>query len=241
MVLYKYLFFLLFPFVLFNCNKQGKHQNISQEIIKAMEETQNIESIQQPEISENIHIEQESIEDNYIKKVEWDDVIEKVFVNPISKNEICYTGAYYRGDGLFWTYSNGHKTEILETYISYGPEISWHGENIAEIVIPTGSPFTHSYYYDFIEHTLSEGYDFPMYYDVDNDFILIWGDQDFELYNAKTNELVKTYDYRRINGWTPFWPFIEWNIEKENEKTIKMFWEENWINNDNGIFIFEYH
>jgi hypothetical protein len=55
-------------------------------------------------------------------------------------------------------YNNNKREVILETYIRYGPKIIWHGENIAEIIVPTGSPFTHSYFYDFEDNQISSSY-----------------------------------------------------------------------------------
>jgi len=163
--------------------------------------------------------------------------IEKVFENSIG-NKIFYIGAQERGNGLFYIQQNGSKTVILETYIRYDSAIIWHGDNIAEIVIPTGSPFTHSYYFNFPENKLSGIYSFPMYYDIVNNYVLLWGGEDFELYDVKTDELIRIYNYRRINGLTAFWPFINWHIEKENDAII-MYWKD-WDNN-NGEFIFDYY
>lgn len=164
------------------------------------------------------------------------DYIEKVFENNIG-NKIFYKGPEYRGYGIFEVENNlGLKTAILETNIRYGAKIIWHGEHIAEIPIPTGSPFTHSYYYDFNDNTISRAYNFPLYCDTDNNFVLVWGNQDFELYNIKTNVLLKVYDHRRDAGLTPDWPFIKWYIKKEDETTIIMYWEHS-DDNRTGEFI----
>jgi len=89
-------------------------------------------------------------------------IIEKIFENK-KGNRIFYTGAENNGNGIFYVQRNGNKIIILETYIKYDSRIIWHGENIAEIIIPTGSPFTHSYYYNIFENNLSGIYYFPMY------------------------------------------------------------------------------
>jgi len=78
-------------------------------------------------------------------------IIEKIFENNIG-NKIFYMGAENHGNGIFYIQHNGNRTVILETYIRYDSRIIWHGENIAEIIIPTGSPFTHSYYYNFMDN-----------------------------------------------------------------------------------------
>jgi len=162
--------------------------------------------------------------------------IEKVFENSIG-NKIFYIGAQERGNGIFYIQQNGNRTVILETYIRYDSAIIWHGENIAEIIIPTGSPFTHSYYFNFSENKISENYYFPMYYDTVNNYVLVWGGEDFEIYDVKTDELIRLYNYRRINGLTPFWPFINWYIEKEKDVII-MYWENS--DKNSGKFIFNY-
>jgi len=73
--------------------------------------------------------------------IEWDEIVEIEFKNQVSNNVIYYIGAYYRGKGSFWINLNGTRIEILNTHIRYGPMIKWYGESIAEIFIPTGSPF----------------------------------------------------------------------------------------------------
>jgi hypothetical protein len=226
--------------VLFSCYKQGQQQNIPHETTIITEEESNNEIIVN---SSTMTDDDKLIEYKYITnssgyEIKWDVLIETSFVSPNAKNEIFYSGAY-RGDGLLWVNLNGNKTEIIETYFRYSPWISWHGENIAEIVIPTGSPSTHSYYYNFTENTLSDEYAFPMYYDVDQNFLLTWGEEYFELYDLKTNTLIKTY--KKIKNWSSiFWPIIKWHIEKKNEKTIIMHWEEIDTNGDNGIITFDY-
>jgi hypothetical protein len=50
--------------------------------------------------------------------------------------------------------------------------------------------------------------------------------------------LIKVYDHRRTIGLTTAWPFIKWYIEKENENTLIMYWEDPY-DNRTGKFIFE--
>jgi hypothetical protein len=121
--------------------------------------------------------------------------VEKIFENKISGNKIYFTGAEYRGKAVFWIIDNGDKVSILNTGVRYGARIIWHGENIAEIPIPSGSPVTGSYYYNFSNGLLSSYYIFPLYYDIENDLVLTWGNEDFELYEIKTNELIKVFDH----------------------------------------------
>jgi hypothetical protein len=72
-----------------------------------------------------------------------------------------------------------------------------------EINIPTGSPFRYSYYFNFLDNRLSRRYDFPIYYDIESETILIWGDYDFELYDLKTDEIICEYSFRRIADLDP--------------------------------------
>ena len=167
---------------------------------------------------------------------EYESIVELVFGNEIAKNKIYYTGFDYRGSGIFWVYKNGKKEIILETNVRYGPAIFWHNDNIAEIIIPTGSPFSHSFFYDFEDNQLSSAYPFPIYYDMDNKIVLIWGDEDFELYDSKTNELLRIYFSRRELGWTSFWPYIEYYIERLHSEIIFYY---NDSNNNRGEIIFE--
>jgi hypothetical protein len=166
-----------------------------------------------------------------------DFVVEKIFENKTSRRKIYYTGAEYRGNGVFWIENNGTRNVVLNTHIRYGAKIIWHGNDIAEIPVPTGSPFTHSYYYDFLDGLLSASYSFPIYYDVDNNVVLIWGNEDFELYNTKTNELLKTYNHRRNMNWTTFWPYIKYYIEKDG-LYIFLYYED-WLRNSTGKIIIE--
>jgi hypothetical protein len=165
-------------------------------------------------------------------------IVEILFENNYGK-KIFYEGAKYRGYGTFYSERNGERIAILETPIRYGPAIIWHGENVAEIIIPTGSPFTHSCFYNFSENKLSERYDFPVYYDIENDYVLIWGIQDFELYNVLTNTFIREYEYRRNIGgnFNTLAPIIDWFIEKENKETIIMHWKT--FPNNTGTFIMD--
>ncbi len=171
-------------------------------------------------------------EPTYFNEYDADIITEKVFKNSVSGNEIYYTGANYRGPGIFWINDGGRKTIILETHIRYGPRIIWHDGYTVEICIPTGSPFTHSYFYDFEKGILSDRYDFPVYYDPDYKVLLIWGEQDFELYDIKTNLLINQYNHRRNHRMTSFWPYINYYIEKEEAK-ITMYYDD-WVNNKKG-------
>jgi hypothetical protein len=123
----------------------------------------------------------------------WEEIVEKVFTNKISGNKIYYTGALYRGSGVFWTYDNNERINILETGVRYGPMIKWHGEFIVEIFIPTGSPFRHSHFYDFRDNMLSPRVDFPIYYDINRDYIISLVDGGLDLYDFKNTLLIKNY------------------------------------------------
>jgi hypothetical protein len=150
-----------------------------------------------------------------------DFIIEKYFINPFSGENVYYTGAEYRGNGVFWINNNGKRQLILETHIQYGAKIIWHSSNDIEIPIPTGSPFSHSYYYNIRENFLSNAFSFPVYYDSENKTVLIWGNLDFELYDIETSELLKTYNARRKENLTAGWPYISYYII-ENDITIEI-------------------
>ncbi|MDR1839331.1 MAG: hypothetical protein LBQ93_07115 [Treponema sp.] len=177
--------------------------------------------------------------DEITKFNDWDSgfMVEMIFTNPISKKEIYYTGADYRGSGVFWIMDRDTKEIILETGVRYGPIIIWHGENIAEIEIPTGSPNRHSYYFDFRDKKLSKGYNFPIYYDIETDIVLIWGFYDFELYDIKTDELIYEYYIRRNANMAPSMP-MPYYIEKENEQTIFFYYDDAY-NKRKGRFIID--
>jgi len=162
--------------------------------------------------------------------------IEKIFENNFGY-KIIYIGSENHGSGIFYSINNNNREIILEYYFRYDPRIIWHGEHIAEIIIPSGSPNTGSFYFNLNENILSEYYSFPMYYDVENNYVLIWGEEDFELYDIETNELIRNYNNRRNAGLDVLWPFIGWYIEKINNNTIKLYWED-WDNN-RGEFIIE--
>ena len=168
----------------------------------------------------------------------WDNFVEKVFINPISKRKIHYSGEYWRGPGTFWIKEEGKKLILLEEDISYGPMIIWHGANIAEIFIPYGNPAYESFYYDFEENIISQRYNFPLYFDIENKVILTWGERDFELYDLRTDKLIREYNYRRFSEMTAAWPYIGYYIEKENEKTILLFYND-WSAKIKGRFIID--
>jgi len=177
--------------------------------------------------------------DNTTTEIDDSGVIVEIMFESNHGKKIFYEGANYRGLGAFYSKRNGERIAILETHIRYGPAIIWHGENVAEIIIPTGSPFTHSYFYNFSENKLSKGYGFPMYYDIENSYVLIWGNDDFELHDIKTDELLKVYNARRQYGLTHFYPTIMYYIEKMGTR-IMLYFNDVLINDENtGIIIME--
>jgi hypothetical protein len=127
-----------------------------------------------------------------------DEIVEKIFGNKISENKIYYTGVLYRGKGTFWVYANDEKLIVLDTDIRYGPMIKWHGEHLAEIYIPTGSPFRHSYFLDFRDNFLSDAYGFIIYVDKDYDNIIELGDGCLNMFNLRNNTLIKRFVFNKI-------------------------------------------
>jgi hypothetical protein len=83
-----------------------------------------------------------------------------VFDSPNNINKIIYIGEERRGEGVFYLQKDeATKLEIIKTNIRYGPRINWYGDNFAEIFIPTGSPFNHSFLYDVKNNRLSGSID----------------------------------------------------------------------------------
>jgi hypothetical protein len=163
-------------------------------------------------------------------------IAEILFENKESNMKMYYTGSDYRGHGVFWIYKNSQKEIILETNIRYGPAIFWHNGTVAEIIVPTGSPFSHSFFYDFEDNQLSSAYSFPIYYDINNKVVIIWGVEDFELHDIKTNEILKTYYARRPFGLTAFWPYIEYYIEKSGSEIV-LYYNDSYENNKGRIVL----
>ena len=126
---------------------------------------------------------------------DWEKLIEKKFINTETKFELYYCGAWYRGRGIFWVIIDGNKVSVLETGIRYGPIVKWHGGYIAEIFIPTGSPNRHSFFYNFRNNTLSPQINFPIYYDVSNDFIIGITDEGLDLYDLNNMIIKGNYNF----------------------------------------------
>jgi hypothetical protein len=83
-----------------------------------------------------------------------------IFDSPSNVNKIIYIGEEYRGEGVFYLQKDdATKLEIIKTDIRYGPRINWFGDSFAEIYIPTGSPFSHSFLYDIKNNKLSGSID----------------------------------------------------------------------------------
>jgi hypothetical protein len=168
----------------------------------------------------------------------WDIVVEKMFSAKPSENKIYYEGADYRGSGKFWIEKDGTKRIILEEYIRYGPQIVWHSQNIAEIFIPTGSPFNHSYIFDFDTNTLSEGYPFVMYVDIDRNYVMFWEDDNIHVFNFRNNNEIKKYNFRADTGIYSLWPYFDYNfILEKNHIKIEYY---DVYENKNGIVEYDY-
>ena len=122
---------------------------------------------------------------------------EWVFENPQSGATLFYRGQE-RGSGVFFLRENGAETIILKTSLRYGPMIIWHGEQIAEIYIPTGSPFRHSYIYDFSDGFLSQPFNFVIYVDPDYNTLIGVDDGCLVLYDARSGSEVKEFVFDKI-------------------------------------------
>ena len=168
-----------------------------------------------------------------------DDVyIEIKFVNPVSGFEIYYSGYAYMGEGNFWIMDNGEKNIILETYLRYGPEIVWHGENTAEILHRSAPPGYSSSYFNFKNKRLSQTYHAPLYFDIDNNALLVWGKDDFELWDISDDTLIRTFSCKRESGMIVLWPYIDRYFEKESDNTLLLFYRD-WVNMKIGRFVLD--
>lgn len=150
-----------------------------------------------------------------------DEIIEKVFTNKISGEKIYYTGPD-RGEGDFWVYHNNKKAVILNEYVKYGPMIIWWGGNIAEIFLPTGSPFRHSYFYNFRNNRLSEAYGFTVYVDPDKEYAIEWRDGGLDVYDLKDDSLIKQYEFDG-DITTPY-PYGDYDIIIKNNKLVFLYY-----------------
>jgi hypothetical protein len=161
-----------------------------------------------------------------------------LFKNNVSGNEIYYTGSYYRGNGCFWIKNNGTKQIVLETYIRYGPTIRWHSENIAEIFIPTGSPFRHSYFFDFLDNKISDAYMFPIYLDPEKNLVILINEGCLDVYDFKNNMFIRRYTFDEDTRVLNLLVFGSYKIKIENNK-LYFTYEEN-FDDTKGIYIFDY-
>jgi hypothetical protein len=171
--------------------------------------------------------------------------IEKEFTNPHSRERIYYTGqarSRWR-EGQFWIKNNCEKKVILEAWVKYGPIIKWHGENIAEFFIPTGSPFRHSYFYNFRTGITSEPYDFPVYVDREKERLIIWAAGDIEVYDIVTDKLIHNYHFSDTVGLSAPHPYmygLDYDIKIENNK-ITISYEDNYPDEaKKGSMIYDY-
>ena len=131
--------------------------------------------------------------------------IEVRFSNVESGREIYYTGHDSFGNGVFWIKRNGIRINIIEGYIRYQPMIKWHGNDVVEIYIPTGSPSTHSYFYNFKYDTVSQRIDFPVYYDINNNYVIAMVDNGLDLYDLKNQKITK---YRCEENFSVFYMLV---------------------------------
>jgi hypothetical protein len=168
-------------------------------------------------------------------------IVEIKFFNDISGKEIYYTGNDSRGNGIFWTKIHGDRVDIIETYIRYQPMIKWHGLYIVEIFIPTGSPFRHSYFYDFIHNKLSPRIDFPMYYDTDKDYIIVLLDGGLGIYDFKNMQVANIYKCKEVFDTLYFLVFAEYELKIMDNKLYFNFVIDTRNVNLKGNYVFEYY
>jgi hypothetical protein len=122
-----------------------------------------------------------------------EDTIKKEFVCPESNNRIIYEGELCKGNGKYYVYENEIKRMIVDEYIKYDPIVKWYGKDLAEIFIATGSPFYHSYFYNFKNKHLSASYNFVIYVDLKNEYVITCDDGKLVVYDLRTDKTVKEY------------------------------------------------
>ncbi|GHV75130.1 hypothetical protein AGMMS49940_24320 [Spirochaetia bacterium] len=167
----------------------------------------------------------------------WETIVDILFKNNISGNEMYYTGPYNRGDGHFWIKINGLKHIILETYTKYGPTIRWHNDNIAEIFIPTGSPFRHFYFFDFRDKKISDAYMFPIYLDTEKNIVILINDGGLDIYDFKNNIFIRHHRIKNLFV-LDLLAFGKYKIKIENDKLYFIIEES--TDNTEGTYIYDY-
>ena len=166
-------------------------------------------------------------------------LVEIKFLNTESGEEIYYTGNASRGNGVFWINKNGNRIDIIETYIHYEPMVRWYGLYTVEIFIPTGSPFRHSYFYNFRNNKLSQRIDFPVYYDINNDYVIAMVNNGLDLYDLKKNQKIREYRCEEDFDVLYMLVFGEYNIRIINNKLFFDFDIDTRNVNIIGNYIFE--
>jgi hypothetical protein len=124
-------------------------------------------------------------------------VVEKEFTHPISGNKIYYTGPMEKSIGQYWLNTNGHKQIIVETHFRYGPMVKWYGEYIVELIASSAN-IPASYYFNFESNTLSTHYSWSLHIDTDFNNIIIIESGCLSMYNIKTNEKIKDFEFEKI-------------------------------------------
>jgi hypothetical protein len=158
-----------------------------------------------------------------------DEIYEIKFENEIG-NAIYYTGPYIgigiqAGVGEYWIYENNIKKIVLEIFSERRPEILWHTEYLAEIVLQFAGEKgygDYSCFFDFRDNVISQAYYFPMYVDIKNNYLITLGEEGLNVYNIKTNELIREYKQDGIfEGVQSFkYYYFNYKISVENNRLI---------------------
>ena len=102
---------------------------------------------------------------------------------------------------------------------------------MAEIFIPTGSPFNHSFFYDFKENKLSIRYDFVLLVEGENDLVVTSDEGFLKLWNLRNNQLLDSFPVDNIDPLTLF-TFAKYSISLTHNTLIFYYSiktkEENW-------------
>jgi hypothetical protein len=140
-------------------------------------------------------------------------------------NTLYFRGPIFGGFGEYWIFENNEKRIILEAFNESKPAITWHTEYLAEIHL---LEFTediktqggHSYFFDFRDNVISQRYYFPIYIDIKNNYVITLDGEGLNVYNIKTNELIKQYKQDgMLEGVETFWYYyFNYKINIENNE-----------------------
>jgi hypothetical protein len=118
-----------------------------------------------------------------------------------------------------------YKKIILKIFSEKRPQIIWHTEYLAEIVLQFDGEKgygDYSCFFDFQDNVISQEYYFPMHVDIKNNYVITLSDEGLNVYNIKTNELIREYKqdkiFEGVQGFSYY--YFNYKISIENNKLI---------------------